>query len=144
MIYVSGIPARYIDDVWDKCAEYVEMGLNKAQEEMDKHDIYFFLKEQEMQLWVVYDEDNDKQIKAVVTTQIINYPQKKVCRIVTLGGEGMDEWVSQVLEILEEWSIEQRCDSMETVCRKGFIKKLKGFGYEQTYTILGKELTTIH
>ena len=144
MIYVSGIPARYIDDVWSECEKYVVMGINKAQEEMNEHDIYYFLKDAEMQLWVVFDEDNGKEIKAVVTTQIINYPQKKVCRIVTLGGDGMDEWVAQVLDVLEEWSIEQDCDAMETVCRKGFVKKLKNFGYEQTYTIVGKELTTIH
>ena len=144
MIYVSGIPSRYIDDVWEHCEEYVVMGINKAQEEMNEHDIYYFLKDGEMQLWVVFDEDNDKEIKAVVTTQIINYPQKKVCRIVTLGGKGMDEWVSQVLDVLEEWAEEQDCEAMETVCRKGFVKKLKNFGYEQTYTIVGKELTTIH
>ncbi len=144
MIYVSGIPAEYIDDVWDDCAQYVQMGNNKSQDEMDVSDIYFFLKEKEMQLWVVFDKDNDKEIKAVVTTQILNYPQKKVCRIVTLGGNKMDEWVAQTLDILESWSQEQECDAMETVCRKGFIKKLKDFGYEQTYTILGKELTTIH
>jgi hypothetical protein len=111
---------------------------------MNEHDIYFFLKDAEMQLWVVFDEENGKEIKAVVTTQLINYPQKRVCRIVTLGGEGMDEWVAQILEVLEEWSEEQGCDAMETVCRKGFVKKLKNFGYEQTYTIVGKELTTIH
>ena len=34
MIYVSGIPARYIDDVWKHCEQYVAMGINKAQEEM--------------------------------------------------------------------------------------------------------------
>ena len=38
MIYVSGIPARYIDDVWPECSKYVEMGINKSQEEMDTHD----------------------------------------------------------------------------------------------------------
>jgi len=130
MIYVSGIPSRFIDDVWQDCQKYVEMGINKAQEEM--------------QLWIVFENQEKKIIKAVVTTQIINYPQKKVCRIVTLGGQGMDEWVEQVLEILEEWSIENDCEAMETVCRKGFVKKLKNFGYEQTYTIVGKELTTIH
>ena len=83
MIYVSGIPTRYIDDVWGECEKFVEMGINKAQEEMNTHEIYFFLKEKEMQLWVVYDEENDKEIKAVVTTQTINYTQKKDDRIVT-------------------------------------------------------------
>ena len=63
MIYVSGIPARYIDDVWSECEKYVVMGINKAQEEMNEHDIYYFLKDAEMQLWVVFDEDNGKEIK---------------------------------------------------------------------------------
>lgn len=99
MIYVSGIPAEYIDDVWDECAQYVQMGNNKSQDEMDVSDIYFFLKEKEMQLWVIFDKDNGKEIKAVITTQILNYPQKKVCRIVTLGGKEMDTWVAETLEM---------------------------------------------
>ena len=69
------------------------MGINKAQEEMNEHDIYYFLKDGEMQLWVVFDEDNNKEIKAVVNTQIIGYTHKKVCRIVKIGVKGLDEWV---------------------------------------------------
>jgi hypothetical protein len=33
---------------------------------------------------------------------------------------------------------------METFCRKGFKKKLENFGYDETYIVLGKELTTMH
>jgi hypothetical protein len=142
MIFISGVPADRIDEVWNDCSEFIKMGNRKSQNEMSLDDIYWFLKDSEMQLWIVFDEDRD--IKAVITTQILNYPQKKVCRIVTLGGSEMENWTADTLQILEEWASEKDCDSMETVCRKGFIKKLKEFGYEQTYVILGKDLKIIH
>lgn len=54
-------------------------------------------------------------------------PTKRVCRIVTLGGHSMDEWTDTVLSTLEDWAEAQACHAMETVCRKGFIKKIKKF-----------------
>ena len=134
MIFISGIMSEQIDDVWSDCEKYIELGNNKSQEEMSVQDIYENCKDKDMQLWIVFNEDKD--IEAVLTTQVIDYPQKRVCRIVTLGGLNMDDWTDMVLATLEEWAEEQACHSMETVCRKGFIKKLKGFGYEHTYTCL--------
>ena len=142
MMYVSGIPSSRITDVWDKCKEYIELGNNKSKQEMNIEDIYEKLLVAEMQLWIVYDEEAN--IKSVLTTEIVIYPRMKTCRIVTLGGEGMDIWVEQFLDILEEWAIDNDCVAMETACRKGFIKKLEKFGYEHTYTILTKELQTLH
>ena len=142
MIYISGIMSYQIDDVWTECKKYIELGNNKSQEEMSIEDIYNNCKDKDMQLWIVFKDD--MQIQAVLTTQVIDYPQKRVCRIVTCGGQSMDEWTDTVLNTLEDWAEAQACHAMETVCRKGFIKKLKNFGYEHTYTILGKELSTKH
>tara|TARA_R110002020_G_scaffold45464_1_gene129984 strand:- start:6831 stop:7259 length:429 start_codon:yes stop_codon:yes gene_type:complete len=142
MIYVSGIKSKKIPDIWSLCKKYVEMGNSKSKEEMNIDDIYERLINAEMQLWVVFDEDDD--IKSVVTTEVINYPRKRTCRIVTLGGRGLDNWVDEVLDVLEGWAIENDCVAMETACRKGFIKKLEKYGYEHAYIILGKELTTLH
>jgi len=108
---------------------------------MTSKDIYNFCKESKMQLWIVFDSKSN--IKAVVTTEIINYPKKKVCRIITLGGQEIDNWLHSI-SVIEAWAEENECHAMETFCRKGFIKKLEHYGYEQTYTVLGKELTTIH
>ena len=142
MILVSGITSDKTDEVWIFCKEYIEMGNSKSKEEMNIDDIYERLKNAEMQLWVIFDEEND--LKSVVTTEVVNYPRKRTCRIVTLGGSGMDNWVDKVLDTLENWAIENDCVAMETACRKGFIKKLDKYGYEHAYTILGKDLTTIH
>ena len=118
------------------------MGNGKSRDEMSVEDIYKRLSEARMQLRLIFDDD--REIISVLTTEIIEYPRKTVCRIVTLGGQELDLWVEELLNTLEEWALENGCVAMETVCRKGFIKKLERFGYENAYTVLVKELTTIH
>jgi|TARA_R110000796_G_scaffold148579_2_gene265452 hypothetical protein len=139
--FLTGIPSQEIDEIWEACEPYIELGAKKGQSEMTSKDIYNFCKEAKMQLWIVFDSESN--IKAVVTTEIINYPKKKVCRVITLGGQEIDNWLHSI-SVIEAWAEENGCHAMETFCRKGFIKKLEHYGYEQTYTVLGKELTTIH
>ena len=133
-LYISGIPSDRINEVWEDCEPYIEMGNGKSRDEMSVMDIYKRLSEARMQLWLVFDD----------TTEIIEYPRKTTCRIVTLGGQDLDLWVEKLLDTLEQWALENNCVAMETICRKGFIKKLEKFGYENAYTVLVKELTTIH
>ena len=141
-LYISGIPSERLNEVWEDCEPYIAMGNGKSRDEMSVEDIYKRLSEARMQLWLVFNEDKD--IISVLTTEIIDYPRKTVCRIVTLGGKDLDIWVQDWLETIEAWALENDCVAMETVCRKGFIKKLERFGYENAYTVLVKELTTIH
>ena len=141
-LYISGIPSDRINEVWEDCEPYIEMGNSKSRDEMSVMDIYKRLSEARMQLWLVFDDD--REIISVLTTEIIEYPRKTTCRIVTLGGQDLDLWVEKLLDTLEQWALENNCVAMETVCRKGFIKKLEKFGYENAYTVLVKELTTIH
>ncbi len=140
-MHITGIPSKEIDEVWHVCEQYIVLAAEKGRQEMTVEDIYKFCKEAKMQLWVIFDKDNN--IHAAVTTEIINYPAKKVCRIVTLGGKDLDEWINYIDEI-ENWAIYNNCKAMETFCRKGFIKKLENFGYEQTYSVVGKELSRKH
>ena len=139
--YLTGIPSQEIDEIWDACVPYLDLVEKKGQGEMATEDIYKLCKEAKMQLWVIFD--NDANIKGVGTTEVLIHPRKKVCRIITLGGVGFDEWMHSI-SVIEAWAEEKGCHAIETFCRKGFIKKLEKYGYEQTYTVLGKELTTIH
>tara|TARA_R100000664_G_scaffold21567_1_gene30911 strand:+ start:40 stop:465 length:426 start_codon:yes stop_codon:yes gene_type:complete len=141
MMKITGIPSNQIDEFWNVCEEYIILAADKGRQEMTVEDIYRFCKEAKMQLWVIFDEEIN--IRAAVTTEIVNYPAKKVCRIVTLGGEDLNEWINHIDKI-EDWAIYNDCKAMETFCRKGFIKKLENFGYEQTYSVVGKELSRKH
>jgi hypothetical protein len=141
-LYISGIPSDRINEVWEECEPYIAMGNGKSRDEMSVMDIYERLSQARMQLWLIFNDN--KEIVSVLTTEIIEYPQKTMCRIVTLGGKDLDIWVEEWLDTIEAWALEKGCVAMETVCRKGFIKKLERFGYENAYTVLVKELTTIH
>ena len=141
-LYISGIPSDRINEVWEECEPYIAMGNGKSRDEMSVMDIYERLSQARMQLWLIFNDN--KEIVSVLTTEIIEYPQKTMCRIVTLGGKDLDIWVEEWLDTIEAWALERGCVAMETVCRKGFIKKLERFGYENAYTVLVKELTTIH
>jgi hypothetical protein len=141
-LYISGIPSERINEVWEECEPYIEMGNGKSRDEMSVMDIYERLSEARMQLWLIFNDK--KEIVSVLTTEIIEYPQKTMCRIVTLGGKDLDIWVEEWLDTIEAWALEKGCVAMETVCRKGFIKKLERFGYENAYTVLVKELRTVH
>ena len=140
--FISGIPNDRIDDVWDSVKDFIEMGNSKSRQEMGIEDIYEKLINRDMQLWVL--EDEEAEIVACLTTEIMIYPKKKTCRIVTLGGKNLDEWVEGLLHVIESWAIDNDCEAIETACRKGFTKKIMKFGYDHTYTILGKELNTLH
>lgn len=140
-LYISGIPSKDIDKIWFACEPFIEKAANKGQEEMELEHIYKFCKEAKMQLWVIFDENNI--IQGAGTTEIINYPAKTVCRLVTLGGNNFDDWMSHI-KVIEEWALEKNCKAIETFCRRGFAKKMEKYGYEQTYTVLGKELSSIH
>ena len=73
-LYISGIPSDRINEVWEDCEPYIEMGNGKSRDEMSVMDIYARLSEARMQLWLVFDDD--KEIISVLTTEIIEYPRK--------------------------------------------------------------------
>jgi hypothetical protein len=110
MIYISGITSDRVKDVWPICKEYIDLGNSKSKDEMTVEDIYDKLLETEMQLWLVYDENS--KVISCLTTEVINYPQRRTCRIVTLGGRDLDTWVDKFLDVLEEWAFAAACDSM--------------------------------
>ena len=74
MTYISGITSDRIDDVWARCSKFIEMGNSHSQDEMGTSDIYDRLVNEEMQLWIVYNEK--KEIKCALTTEIVVYPKK--------------------------------------------------------------------
>ena len=72
-LYISGIPSDRINEVWEDCEPYIEMGNGKSRDEMSVMDIYKRLSEARMQLWLVFDDN--REIISVLTTEIIEYPR---------------------------------------------------------------------
>ena len=58
-LYISGIPSDRINEVWEDCEPYIEMGNGKSRDEMSLMDIYARVSEARMQLWLVFDDDKE-------------------------------------------------------------------------------------
>lgn len=91
-----------------------------------------------MQLWAAVEE-NDGKINGISITEIANFPQRKVGRMLAATGEDAAGWVPLLTEI-EAWEKAQGCTLSEIVCRPGWEKVLKPFGYKKTHVLLSKEL----
>ncbi len=96
---------------------------------LDTQDIYNFLVNGQMQLWLAV---RGERIDACLVTEIVNYPQKTVCRAVFIGGKGLAGWYSLIGQI-DTWARQNGCNEWESFShdriarlleRKGWTKKL--------------------
>jgi hypothetical protein len=135
-VVATGIPSKHIDTAWPEVHPLIQSALEYSRGELNLQDIYDRLKSTDMQLWVVFDGDH---VVAAMTTELVFYPRKKICRIVTLGGWDFSQWGNHI-ELVADWARSTGCDHIETFARRGFVKTAKQYGFEEQYTLLSKPL----
>jgi hypothetical protein len=122
---------------WPRMAEL--LGPVMARDEVDNtlDDVRQFLLAGSMQAWHV-------DWRVIVVTAIQPFganpqrPTKRVCQVVFCSGEGMSDWLEEVVEALTAWAKSQDCDCLRISGRRGWIKTLPEF--RETCTTLEKTL----
>lgn len=87
------------------------------------------------QLWGAVGDS----LRGIAITEIVNFPQKKVCRFLCCTGHEASDWIGLIEEI-EAWAVTVGCKSFQAECRPGWERYLKPFGYEKHHVIMNKEL----
>lgn len=123
-----------IDSYWPIVASMIEKALS---EETSLDDIYNGLLDEKMGLLVV----SDNGIKAACVCEFIDYPQINALRVIALGGDGMKEWLPDLIEFLDTWAIENNMNRIEQMGRNGWDRVLPEYGYEKRYIFMTKELS---
>jgi len=123
-----------VPHIWDKVLPYIELS-QTDEKELSPDDFLDSLVGGEMQLWVIVE---DKEIIACIISRFANYPQKKVFRIVFVGGEGMKKWL-EFLPLIEDFALMNGCTFIEVWGRKAWLRILKD--WKCTYHIITKDLT---
>lgn len=116
-IYVS---PDYIDHAWPLVQEHIERGLKPSNGRINAEDVRQFLKDDLMQLFLIMR--GDACIGSIVT-EFVNYPRKRICRVVSLGGKYLREWVD-LKEQLGEWARTEGCAGIEAWSRRGMTRYL--------------------
>lgn len=135
---IRGIPNNLVQDVWMFAEPFIKRALDHTFGEISHDDVRNMCYSRDMQLWMIYR--SDKRMVGAGTTQIVTYPQKKACRIVTLAGTDFDAWREEAHAIIEAWARKMGCECMENYVRKGFVPKLEDMGYKHRYSVLHKDL----
>jgi len=137
-LIVTMVPTQFIWNVWSEVEPILETAVENSFGRYETNDIYREILEQIQQLWIVQDKNLDKII-ATITTTITQYPRKKYLSGIFAAGERADEWIEEMMRILDIFGKENSCDGFEIIGRAGWERKLKHLGMTKLFTTLQKD-----
>ena len=122
-----------INTVWNDVKELIA---KTSDELLNENDVLQSLQTGEYILWIATEPDSDAIVGAM-TIEYSYYPRYKMCRVVTIAGERMSDWIED-LYMLENWAKAQGCAYMDMYARRGWKKVLKD--YKERCILLRKKL----
>jgi hypothetical protein len=132
----SSFPEAHLPTVWHDVAELIDKGIKYSDRELSAEDFYVRILERSMQLWTASEGTT---LTGIVITEIISFPNKKICQIVLVAGSEIDRW-EDCLDEIEPWAQEHGCASMRAFARPGWKVRAKRRGYDMKYCIFSKSL----
>jgi hypothetical protein len=138
--WTQPVAARHVAALWPFCVEHAADALERGGHgEISLGDLYRFLVEGRMTLWVVISK---QKVVASGITEVVKYPQLKALRIVTLAGEKMSQWFPEFDKVITEEARNIGATRIEASGRRGWARATKAQGYEDAGYIVAKDLTT--
>ena len=136
------IPSSNLDDVWNLVKKDISEALSYSGNHTDADFVYDCVKEDKMQLWVVWDKDKPTTLEkyyGVVVTEIVKRKLIQSCNIFIVTGRHRQQW-QHLISVLEDFAIENNCTNMELIARKGWQRIMEQFDYKQTHVVLEKPI----
>ncbi len=137
------IPSSNLDDVWSLVKKDISEALSYSGDHTDAQFVYDCVKEDKMQLWVVWDKDKSTTLEkyyGVVVTEIIQRKLKRSCNIFIVTGRHRQKW-QHLINVLEDFAEQKNCNQMELFARPGWKKIMEQFNYKTTHVVLEKTIT---
>jgi hypothetical protein len=131
-----GVLSHAIDSIWQQVIPYLSKALDYADDKYTLEDIYKFLKEREMQLWLMYVNG---VMHGCCITQIIIFPHHKRLAIPFVSGIQMYKWL-HLFDVIVEFAKTNGCTSIEGYARPGWEKVLKKYGFKKIYSIIKADI----
>ena len=137
------IPSSNLDDVWSLVKKDISEALSYSGNHTDADFVYDSVREDKMQLWVVWDKDKSTTLEkyyGVVVTEIVKRKLIQSCNIFIVTGRHRQKW-QHLISVLEDFALENNCTNMELFARKGWKKIMEQFNYKTTHVVLEKTIT---
>tara|TARA_R100000742_G_C4216236_1_gene41251 strand:+ start:94 stop:537 length:444 start_codon:yes stop_codon:yes gene_type:complete len=137
------IPTSNIDDVWNLVKKDIQEALSYSGNHTDSDFVFETLKQEKFQLWIVWDKAKKTTLEkyyGVVVTEVVQRKLRKSCNIFVVTGRHRQKW-QHLISVLEDFALEQECNNMELIARKGWERIMEQFNYKRTHVVLEKTIT---
>lgn len=133
---ITLVPPHYIETLWDDVKHHVAKAAIRSNGRWTLEALKQALIYNHQSLWVAFDKDH--KIDGIGTTELVNYPARKILAVQFLGGDNFNDWVWEINQRFQDWAIDNDCDGIEATARMGFWKWLQQDGYERAYVTYEK------
>ena len=133
------IYARFVNKVWSQVVDILDKALAYNNGTVTSSQLYKQLVSGTQSLWIGADDDG--VIQCAGTTEVVDYPNKKVMRIITFAtksGRDLELWFP-LLEEVKKHARQMKCASLEAWVRKGLAKRLD---WDHEHVVIIKQLET--
>ena len=139
MIQLINIPTKSVDEAWRVVRTDIANALTRSNGYALSEHIRKWIIEEKMQLWILWDQEADKEkYYGVVVTEVIQRPLQRCLNIKIMTGRHREKW-QHLIKHIEDFAWQQNCDLLELVARPGWKKILKPFGYKESHVLLEKK-----
>jgi len=140
MLVSSMVPQQFVGPIWSQVEPLLGRLIAKSNERFKAIDILHDLLVNKQQLWIIWDEEQDYKIIAMLTTEVFEYPRKRNLVAQNCAGSRLDEWFDDIYKSIENFAETIGCDGVEIIGRKGWVPSFKKKGWKEEFVILSKNL----
>ena len=133
---IALVPTTYLAKLWPDVREQLSKAIDRSKGRWSMEMLFASILNGQQHLWVAFDED--KNVNGVGTTELVDYPNKRMLAIQFLGGDHFNDWVWDMLDRFHDWAKDNNCKGIEATARMGFWQWLKQDGFDRSYVVYEK------
>jgi len=139
---IAAVPIQMVELIWDKCVPHLVRVIDKAPNDINLESIKKNLLSGQTLMVTICDSGD---VIAVNIMETCTYETgHKVMFIPIVGGDRLEEWMKDFLDIAHQIAREYGCQELRGMAvRKGWEKVLKSYGWHSVHTILGCDVKQI-
>ena len=140
MTTFTGIPKELIDDYWPQAEPFLWRAILLTGGDETLLSVKNDLRNGERGLWAAFSGPGMETMLMAVTTRIVTFGSgRQKCEIAHLGGDDMQKWLG-FLPVIEAYAKAQGCVGMRLIGRRGWVRVLAQYSYEDSAVLLEKAL----
>lgn len=125
---------------WNRIEPMLASALDMSDGEYSAADLLREGLEGKRDFWLVFDVTDKIDIHAVLTTFILNAPQKKTWFVHIAYGNESKAWLDEVADVFLREAVLSGCSAIQMNGRRGWEKKLARYGMKQISTIFERRI----